>query len=438
MKKYKVVLCIHRTKINGENPVVLRITKDRKVKYITLGLSALPAQWDEQFGRYNEKKKKDILVHPNFMENNAFLNSQETKAKDVIYEFDHNKIDWTLNQFEDAFHHRSKKGKVKPFFEQHISTLRATGHIGNADCYERTMGMLELFDKNFSKKIFSEIDIKYIRSFDIFLQTPRQTISTSKTGKVRTIQRKGCSGNTRKYYFKTLRAIINQAIESKEASQTTYPFGKGGFEIAKLEEETDKRYLPSDYLLKIKSTVSTSKNSEYARKLFLFSYYCYGMSFVDMAGLTADNIQRLENGQYLVYKRHKTMNSKSAKAISIKLTETLQTLILELSAIKAPVDNYILPIVTVQGLSGEKLYKHLKPRLVKLNIYLHEMAKEFGIDDINLTTYVSRHTMAMTLQNNEVPRELISQILGHKDMETTNTYLDSFNSNIIDEAVKVL
>ena len=46
--------------------------------------------------------------------------------------------------------------------------------------------------------------------------------------------------------------------------------------------------------------------------------------------------------------------------------------------------------------------------------------------------------MAMTLQNNEVPREVISQILGHKDMETTNTYLDSFNSNIIDEAVKVL
>ena len=120
------------------------------------------------------------------------------------------------------------------------------------------------------------------------------------------------------------------------------------------------------------------------------------------------------------------------------MTETLQTIILELSTIKAPVDNYILPIVTIQGLTGEKLYKHLKPRLARLNTYLQDMAKEFGLDDINLTSYVSRHTMAMTLQNNEVPREVISQIMGHKDMETTNTYLDSFNSNIIDEAVKVL
>ena len=432
------VLWIHRTKINGENPVLLRITKDRKVKYITLGLSALPAQWDEQFGRYNEKKKKDILVHPNFMENNAFLNSQETKAKDVIDEFDRIKIDWTLNQFEDAFLHRSKKGKVKPFFEQLITTLRATDHTGNANCYQRTMDMLELFDKNFSKKIFSEIDIKYIRAFDTFLQTPRQTTYTSKKGNVRVVQRTGCSSNIRKYYFKALRAVLNQAIESKEASQTTYPFGKGGFEVAKLEEETEKRYLPSEYLLKIKSTISTTKTNEYARKLFLFSYYCYGMSFVDMAGLTADNIKRLENGQYLVYKRHKTKNSKVAKAINIKLTEELQTIISDLSALQKPVGHYILPIVTVEGLTGEKLYNHLRTRLDKLNTYLEKLSKEFGIDDINLTTYVSRHTMAMTLQNNEVPRELITQILGHKDVETTNTYLDSFNSNIIDEAVKVL
>jgi len=46
--------------------------------------------------------------------------------------------------------------------------------------------------------------------------------------------------------------------------------------------------------------------------------------------------------------------------------------------------------------------------------------------------------MAMTLQDNQVPREIISQILGHSDLSTTNTYLDIFSSNIIDEAVKVL
>jgi integrase len=434
MAKFKIFLRTFDTNKDGTHPICLRVAKDSQKKFISLGLVANSDQWDDNFCRF----KKDKRVNPYYEKSNAFLNEQETKAEKTIRYFEEQKIDWTLNQFETEFLHRSKKGKVKPFFEQLISTLRATDHTGNVICYERTMDMLELFDKNFSKKIFSEIDIKYIRAFDTFLQTPRQTTYTSKKGNVRVVQRTGCSGNTRKYYFKALRAVLNQAIESKEASQTTYPFGKGGFEVAKLEEETEKRYLPSDYLLKIKSTVSTTKTSEYARKLFLFSYYCYGMSFVDMASLTADNIKRLENGQCLVYKRHKTKNSKAAKAISIKLTEELQTIISELSTVKKPVDHYILPIVTVEGLTGEKLYNHLKTRLDKLNTYLEKMAKEFRIDDINLTSYVSRHTMAMTLQNNEVPREVISQILGHKDLETTNTYLDSFNSNIIDEAVKVL
>ena len=49
-----------------------------------------------------------------------------------------------------------------------------------------------------------------------------------------------CCGNTRKYYLKTLRALLNKAIKEKEASPTTYPFGSGGFEINSLEEETRK------------------------------------------------------------------------------------------------------------------------------------------------------------------------------------------------------
>lgn len=46
--------------------------------------------------------------------------------------------------------------------------------------------------------------------------------------------------------------------------------------------------------------------------------------------------------------------------------------------------------------------------------------------------------MAMTLQSNNIAREVISQMLGHKDMKITNTYLDSFDTNTIDEAAKVL
>jgi len=412
----------------------LRITKDRVRKFISLNLSATPDQWNEEYSQF----KKDKRVNPDYEKNNAYINSQFLKAKDVIDEFDRNKIDWTLNQFEESFLNRAKKGKVKPFFENHIQVLKNTGHVGNAKTYERALNVLEIFDKKFDKRLFSEIDIKYVRDFDAFLQTPREAVHKNKNGTTRIVQRKGCCGNTRKSYMKQLRSILNLAIEAKEASRSTYPFGKGGFEVAKLEEETQKRYLPTEYLAKVKAGMELKEPVQFARLVFLFSYYSYGMSFVDMAHLTPENIKRLENDQHIVYKRQKTQYSKKSKSISIKLTDELQAIINELCSIQAPIENYLLPIVSKKGYIGEKLYKHIHNRLSVINRDLEEMAKVLGIGDINITSYVSRHTMAMTLQNNGVRRELISQIMDHKDMKTTNTYLDSFANVEIDEAAKVL
>ncbi|MBE6213663.1 MAG: site-specific integrase, partial [Rikenellaceae bacterium] len=83
------------------------------------------------------------------------------------------------------------------------------------------------------------------------------------------------------------------------------------------------------------------------------------------------------------------------------------------------------------------LYNHIRSRYGKYRQYLEKLAVELDID-YHLTSYVSRHTMAMTLQQNHIPREIISQMLGHADMKTTNVYLDSFDNHTINEAAKVL
>ena len=46
--------------------------------------------------------------------------------------------------------------------------------------------------------------------------------------------------------------------------------------------------------------------------------------------------------------------------------------------------------------------------------------------------------MAMMLQGQEVPREIISQVMGHTDLATTNTYLDSFETNVTDKVAQLL
>lgn len=397
----------------------LVVRKNNKRKVMALGIYAEPHQWNDKLEMFVTDKRVPKL-HPDRIYLNEWLTQKKSEILRIIADFDSNKIDWTLNQFEQEFFHYSNKGNVKEFFENLIQTYKDTNHIGNANCYSRTLHVLELFDEKLSERVFPEIDIKYVKSFDVFLQ------------------KRECKGNTRKFYFKTLRAVLNKAIQDGEASETTYPFGKGGFSISSLEEETTKRYLPHDSMFKLKTTVMDNAVLERTRRLFLFSYYCYGISFIDAALLTKKNIIRYNGGNYIVYKRNKTKEAKKVKPIQIKITPEIQELMNWFSANTLLVEDYLLPIVSIAGYKGEQLYNHIRSRFGRNNKNLANLAKVLEITDMKLTSYVSRHTMAMTLQDNQVPREVISQILGHSDLATTNTYLDSFGSSVIDEAVKVL
>ena len=397
----------------------LVVRKNNKRKVMALGIYAEPHQWNDKLEMFVTDKRVPKL-HPDRIYLNEWLTQKKSEILRIIADFDANKIDWTLNQFEQEFFHYSNKGNVKEFFENLIQTYKDTNHIGNANCYNRTLHVLELFDEKLPERVFPEIDIKYVKSFDVFLQ------------------KRECKGNTRKFYFKTLRAVLNKAIQDGEASETTYPFGKGGFSISALEEETAKRYLPHDSMMKLKTTVMDNAVLERTRRLFLFSYYCYGISFIDAALLTKKNIIRYNSGNYIVYKRNKTKEAKKVKPIQIKITPEIQELMDWFSANTLLVEDYLLPIVSIAGYKGEQLYNHIRSRFGRNNKNLTNLAKVLEITDMKLTSYVSRHTMAMTLQDNQVPREVISQILGHSDLATTNTYLDSFASSVIDEAVKVL
>ena len=379
----------------------LVVRKNNKRKVMALGIYAEPHQWNDKLEMFVTDKRVPKL-HPDRIYLNEWLTQKKSEILRIIADFDSNKIDWTLNQFEQEVFHYSNKGNVKEFFENLIQT-------GNANCYSRTLHVLELFDEKLSERVFPEIDIKYVKSFDVFLQ------------------KRECKGNTRKFYFKTLRAVLNKAIQDGEASETTYSFGKGGFSISSLEEETTKRYLPHDSMFKLKTTVMDNAVLERTRRLFLFSYYCYGISFIDAALLTKKNIIRYNGGNYIVYKRNKTKEAKKVKPIQIKITPEIQELMNWFSANTLLVEDYLLPIVSIAGYKGEQLYNHIRSRFGRNNKNLANLAKVLEITDMKLTSYVSRHTMAMTLQDNQVPREVISQILGHSDLATTNTYLDSFN-----------
>jgi integrase len=54
--------------------------------------------------------------------------------------------------------------------------------------------------------------------------------------------------------------------------------------------------------------------------------------------------------------------------------------------------------------------------------------------DVPLTTYVSRHSWATIAKKQGIPTAIISDGLGHESESTTQVYLDSFDTEVLDNA----
>jgi len=158
--------------------------------------------------------------------------------------------------------------------------------------------------------------------------------------------------------------------------------------------------------------------------LFSFSYLMGGINFVDMANLTRSNII---DGR-LVYRRQKT-----GKLLNLPI----HTKAMEIIESYATNDQYLFPIYSKEHKTiQQKLNRHQKV-ITKVNRALAEIGKELKIP-IKLTTYVARHSYATVLKRSGVPTSIISESLGHSSERVTQIYLDSFENERMDEALKNL
>jgi len=86
----------------------------------------------------------------------------------------------------------------------------------------------------------------------------------------------------------------------KCVSKSYYPFDN--YKISKFETTTKKRAICKEDINKLKSVKLTDSKQLFARDIFVFSYLCGGINFVDIAHLKVENV--VENR--LSYIRHKT------------------------------------------------------------------------------------------------------------------------------------
>ena len=157
---------------------------------------------------------------------------------------------------------------------------------------------------------------------------------------------------------------------------------------------------------------------DYARDMFILSFYLRGMSFIDMAFLKKTNL----NNGYVIYRRRKT-----GQQLVIKWTKDMQ-MILD----KYPENDseYLLPIIRNSDANERYIYRNAG---YNINRSLKQIARMAGIT-ISLTLYVARHSWASAAKAKGIPLSVISEGMGHDSETTTQIYLASLETSVVDQA----
>lgn len=363
------------TDAEREGAIYYQIIHDRKVRQCSTPYRAFPKEWQTRFREETRRDVERLTRIVRRMESRGTVLS----ADDIVEEF---KL------------YRSRYSLFR-FMESVIMNLKECGKIRTAETYTATLRSFSRFRRG-RDLMLDEITPDLIQAYEAYLRA------------------RGAVPNTTSFYMRILRAVYNRAVES-EAIEQRNPFRH----VYTGTERTIKRAIPIAAISRIKNLeLPRGSKMDFARDMFMLSFYLRGMSFVDMAFLRKKD--RADN--HVTYRRRKT-----GQRLDIAWTKEMQSIVE-----KYPPNptQYLLPILT-NPLSDERIaYRN---RASCINRQLKTIARMTNLK-IPLTLYCARHSWASAARTKGIPVSIISEGMGHDSEATTQIYLASLETSVIDRA----
>lgn len=405
MKTCVSVVC-YRYKVlaNGESPLMLRISKEGRRTMKSLGVSVDPKFWNFDTNQPKPNCPNRQLIRQIMLKYESEYNGK-ILAKEI------NEEEFTPQMIVAEQKERIKAQTVEEVYKAIISELKERGSVGNAYAYLNSYNVLKSFNRdkplNFT---FSRIDADYLEKFEEWMRA------------------RGNKETSMSFQMRTLRAVFNRAIKRRAVAREKNPFAE--YKISRFNTQTPKRALSKADVMKIVDTDCATESDlcRLAQDIFTFSYLCGGISFVDVANLTPDNIVE---GR-LSYHRQKTHG-----AINVPLSERVMRIV-NRYAESCKQSGYLFPILDSCKHSTPMQKRNRVHKVChQVNKELRQLARRLDISG-DLTTYVARHSFATVLKKSGVNIGIISEALGHHSLKTTQIYLGAFENSQIDEAMQNL
>ncbi len=381
------------TVADHEGTIYYQIIHERKVRQLLSDYKVFPSEWDESRSMVTTTQKS---------ERKSFILSIRERIRwdverlnKITKKLDANGLSYTADDVIDEFNRYANEYSLFNYIESIIVKLKQNGKVRTSETYKSALNSFKKFRKD-EDIMLDSLTSEIMEAYEAWHKG------------------RGVAPNTISFYTRILRAVYNRAVED-DIIENRNPFRH----VYTGVDKTVKRALSLSVIKKIKALdLSLNTSLDFARDMFLISFYLRGMSFIDMAFLKKSD---LKNG-YVTYRRRKT-----GQQLIIEWTKEMQMI---LDKYPENATDYLLPIIKNLGTNERCTYRNVG---YNINHNLKIIAQMVGIQ-VSLTLYVARHSWASAAKAKGIPLSVISEGMGHDSETTTQIYLASLDTSVVDKA----
>ena len=377
-----------------EGGIYFQIIHNRVVRQLNTEYKLFAEEWNAEL--------ESIVIKGS--RSNFLLGIQErlswdaTRLEKVVHTLETERRRFTADDVITMFHKLTKESSLFTFMHGVIAQLKQLSKTRTSETYTATLKSFMAFRES------QDVPLDGISSDMMLLYEAH-------------LKTRDVSMNTISFYMRNLRAVYNRAVEKGLTPQNN-PFRH----VYTGVDKTIKRAIPIKEIKALKELdLSLKPSLNFARDMFMFSFYTRGMSFIDMAYLKKSDLQ---NG-ILTYRRRKT-----GQLLSIKWEKCMEDIV---SKHPQNQTDYLLPIIK-ETVNERRQYDNA---LHLVNYHLKGLSSMLKLQR-PLTMYVARHSWASAAKAKNVPLSVISEGMGHDSEATTQIYLASLETSVVDKANKMI
>jgi integrase len=380
----------------GLCPIAIRITKDRKSTFVSIGQYIDQKYWDDR----NRAVRKS---HPNSKGINNYILSKVAEANRKTLEAEMKPEYQTVSEIRNNVIVK----KELDFFAVaniHLQNLKSRNKHHQ---FDTEFGRLKKF-KEFLRQdelSFSKLTPSLLKRFEGYL-----------------LENKERSPRTAVNYLILIRTIYNLAISESIVDRGRYPFGKGKVTIR--IPESQKIGFNADEIQKLENAQNITDAQQKAIHIWLISFYFAGIRVGDVLQLKWTDF----NDGRLLYRMNK-----NSKLVSLKVPEKA-TEIFNNYKDESESNGLVFPqLRDINHNNAEEISKRTQSITRNLNRRLKIAAKQLGIKK-NISMHIARHSFG-NISGDKIPIQMLQKLYRHSSVTTTIRYQANFIHKDADDAL---